>query len=579
MIDDARGRAARPRPDAPLRRRDLRDGVGAHGGTRPGHRRARRPLLERADGRRARRRTTPSSCSTGCCPAPTTPTRCASTTSRSGRAPGCRRAASARCDPDRLPHFAFGTCRTTGSHDAQGNRAHGVDALRTLALALRDDPEVPWPDVLLLLGDQVYADTTPHEELEEFMAARRDLDEPPGHEIKDFVEYAELYRLAWSEDVIRWVLSTVPSAMIFDDHDIRDDWNTSWSWRREMRATTWWQERIVAGLGVVLGAPAPGQPLAGRAGARRRSGAGSSSTRPRAHRRARPHRATSTRSPPGPTPSRSTYRWSYTRALGDCAPASSSTPGRRASCDPTAARCSTPTRCAGSTSVLQRRRAAPVHRHLAALPAAARACTTSRRWTRRWPRAPTGARWPGPPRSCAAASTSSTGRPSTRASTSSSSWSWRWPAASAGRRRRRSPSSPATSTTPTSPRSTDPLRLGAQSRVVQAVCSPIRNPMPRAVRVVMSLFARSLVRPMRFVASPLAAGARARPTRGRSPTGPWFDNNIALVTVRPEAPRRSTWVTGVVEDDAGHPRLQQVYAARLDPLPATVRVGSGSVQG
>ena len=31
-------------------------------------------------------------------------------------------------DPAREPRFAFGTCRTTGSHDEVGNRAHGVDA-------------------------------------------------------------------------------------------------------------------------------------------------------------------------------------------------------------------------------------------------------------------------------------------------------------------------------------------------------------------------------------------------------------------------------------------------------------------
>ena len=62
--------------------------------------------------------------------------------------------------------------------------------------------------------------------------------------------------------------------------------------------------------------------------------------------------------------------------------------------------------------------------------------------------------------------------------------------------------------------------------------------------------------------------------------GPWFDNNIALVTVRPDT-LELVWVTGVVEDDPAHPRLEQVYAARLDPLPATagVRVGSGAVQG
>ena len=47
---------------------------------------------------------------------------------------------------------------------------------------------------------------------------------------------------------MRWLLSTVPSSMIFDDHDVRDDWNTSDSWRREMQATSWWQERVIGGL-------------------------------------------------------------------------------------------------------------------------------------------------------------------------------------------------------------------------------------------------------------------------------------------------------------------------------------------
>ena len=43
-------------------------------------------------------------------------------------------------------------------------------------------------------------------------------------------------RAAWGEPVIRWLLSTVPSAMIFDDHDVHDDWNTSIEWVTEMRA-------------------------------------------------------------------------------------------------------------------------------------------------------------------------------------------------------------------------------------------------------------------------------------------------------------------------------------------------------
>jgi hypothetical protein len=81
-----------------------------------------------------------------------------------------------------------------------------------------------------------------------FIASRRSLDEPPYAELKDFREYAHLYRLAWSDPLNRWLLSTLPSVMIFDDHDIRDDWNTSIDWLRDINATPWWHERIVGGL-------------------------------------------------------------------------------------------------------------------------------------------------------------------------------------------------------------------------------------------------------------------------------------------------------------------------------------------
>jgi hypothetical protein len=36
--------------------------------------------------------------------------------------------------------------------------------------------------------------------------------------------------------------------MIFDDHEIIDDWNTSAVWRAEMSTQAWWRERISAGL-------------------------------------------------------------------------------------------------------------------------------------------------------------------------------------------------------------------------------------------------------------------------------------------------------------------------------------------
>jgi hypothetical protein len=150
-------------------------------------------------------------------------------------------------EPGKPLRLAFGSCRVSVPHDEAGTRAFGVDALRAYALHMARDSGERWPDLVLFLGDQVYADET-SDEMREFIASRRSLDEEPGEEIKDYEEYAHLYSIAWGEPANRWLLSTLPSAMIFDDHDIRDDWNTSWTWRHEMEATSWWHERIVGGL-------------------------------------------------------------------------------------------------------------------------------------------------------------------------------------------------------------------------------------------------------------------------------------------------------------------------------------------
>jgi len=153
--------------------------------------------------------------------------------------------------------IVFGTCRASVPHDRRTNRRYGVDVLRALSLRLANggvpEPETAgddaagWPSLLLFLGDQVYADET-SDAMREYISHHRDLDEPPGEELADFGEYAHLYRLSWTEPTVRWLLSTMPSAMMFDDHDVRDDWNTSEAWRREMQATDWWGDRIVAGL-------------------------------------------------------------------------------------------------------------------------------------------------------------------------------------------------------------------------------------------------------------------------------------------------------------------------------------------
>ena len=70
------------------------------------------------------------------------------------------------------------------------------------------------------------------------------MSQPPGEEVADFEEYTRLYREAWTDPDIRWLLSTVPSVMIFDDHDVIDDWNISWEWVEDARSQRWWNGRI-----------------------------------------------------------------------------------------------------------------------------------------------------------------------------------------------------------------------------------------------------------------------------------------------------------------------------------------------
>ncbi|MFP3991116.1 alkaline phosphatase D family protein [Streptomyces sp. E11-3] len=149
-------------------------------------------------------------------------------------------------DPADALRISFGSCRwaisPTGRRDPMG-----PDALDTLAVRLATEPDAERPDVLVLLGDQVYADmvsrATRHR-----LAARRDLREPPGAQVADYEEYCALYDESWRDPEVRWLLSTVPSCMIFDDHDVIDDWHTSAAWLAEMRATPWWNERVVSGL-------------------------------------------------------------------------------------------------------------------------------------------------------------------------------------------------------------------------------------------------------------------------------------------------------------------------------------------
>ncbi|MEV0430152.1 alkaline phosphatase D family protein [Micromonospora sp. NPDC050495] len=154
------------------------------------------------------------------------------------------RAADDREQPVRL---LFGSCRETTQHSTA--RRLPPDALDAYARRMMADPDpASWPDLLVLLGDQVYADVTSPTVRKLLRRRRRRPKDAPATQVVSFDEYTKLYLESWRDPEIRWLLSTVPSVMIFDDHEVIDDWNTSASWRADMRRQPWWAERIRSGL-------------------------------------------------------------------------------------------------------------------------------------------------------------------------------------------------------------------------------------------------------------------------------------------------------------------------------------------
>jgi phosphodiesterase/alkaline phosphatase D-like protein len=150
--------------------------------------------------------------------------------------------------------IVFGSCRVAAPHTPpyslrkdEDERGREIDALHTLAHRMRNQPRDEWPDVLLMIGDQVYADEV-SPSTRSFIETQRDPGEEPGERVVDFEEYTQLYRESWGDPTIRWLLSTLSTAMIFDDHDVHDDWNISQAWIEEMRQKDWWNRHILGAL-------------------------------------------------------------------------------------------------------------------------------------------------------------------------------------------------------------------------------------------------------------------------------------------------------------------------------------------
>ncbi|MET7803223.1 alkaline phosphatase D family protein [Micromonospora chersina] len=150
-------------------------------------------------------------------------------------------------DRDQPVTLLFGSCRETTQHaTARRLPPDALDAYARRQIATPDPGSLP--DLLVLLGDQVYADETSPTVRRLLKRRRRRPKGAPATQVVSFDEYTKLYLESWRDPEIRWLLSTVPSVMIFDDHEIIDDWNTSASWRADMRTQPWWAERIRSGL-------------------------------------------------------------------------------------------------------------------------------------------------------------------------------------------------------------------------------------------------------------------------------------------------------------------------------------------
>jgi hypothetical protein len=458
--------------------------------------------------------------------------------------------------PDAPLRLAFGSCRTSVPHGAIGNRTHGVDALRTFAVQMAARPErFAWPDLVLFLGDQVYADTT-SEAMQEFIRARRDTDEPPGEELADFEEYAHLYGLAWSDPANRWLLSTVPTAMIFDDHDIRDDWNASLSWKREMEQATWWHRRLVAGLASYwvyqhLGNLSSAERSADRLWrlVEEHDGAGELDLSDRLD-------GLVERADADPA----SYRWSFCRDHGD---------SRLIVIDSRAARRLDPDRRAliddDETAWLDKRMRGGF-RHLLVGTSLPFLLPTGLHHLESWNEATAEGAW--------GERMAGLGE-KLRQALDLEHWaafqsSFRQVAAMvtevADGQRGPAPESIVFLSGDVHYSYLAEVQRATGSRILQAVCSPIRNPLALPLRSFSAVLSYAIAdRPSEVLAR--SAGVAAAPLRWRGIRGPWFENCLASVAETP-AGLRLRWITGIVRNgDETHPHPKTIADVTVTPRP------------
>ncbi len=120
--------------------------------------------------------------------------------------------------PMRQLRLAYGSCRKFVAPQADALSAFG----RWLQ-AYKEQKEAVWPHLLLLIGDQIYADQPSEEVKQQYPQLQAGA--------KTFEDFAILYEYVWTQDSdVRQALACMPTYMIFDDHEITNNWNISPQW-------------------------------------------------------------------------------------------------------------------------------------------------------------------------------------------------------------------------------------------------------------------------------------------------------------------------------------------------------------
>jgi hypothetical protein len=107
-----------------------------------------------------------------------------------------------------------------------------------------------------------------------------------------------------------------------------------------------------------------------------------------------------------------------------------------------------------------------------------------------------------------------------------------------------------------------PHEGGVESRAWQAVCSPLRNPLPASMR---AAHRRAFRRPAAAVARRLARLARVPPeaVAWRVVQGPFFDNHLGLLELDGRATDLRVERAVTAPDGSGPTRLEPLYQQRL----------------